>query len=56
MMTLIWRNITEFVLPESMLVKRQWYRARIGGSWHYNRYIFDLGRGAIFCIEIKRIN
>lgn len=29
----------------------KWYRKLRGGSWYYNRYIFDAGRDCIFVWE-----
>jgi hypothetical protein len=31
-----------------------WYRKRCGGKWYCNRYIFDFGRGVIFCWEREK--
>ena len=36
---------------ERLLSNYKWYRKYKGGTWFYNRYIFDLGRGVIFVYE-----
>lgn len=33
--------------------KFEWYRKWRGGEWHYNRYIFDMGRGMLLIWERK---
>jgi hypothetical protein len=35
------------------LTRFEWYRRLMGGTWNYNRYIFDLGRGMIVVWERK---
>lgn len=34
-----------------MLNNFKWFRKLKGGTWFYNRYIFDLGRTVIFKYE-----
>lgn len=49
-------NEVEPFFPFYFLSNFTWFRKMLGGTWHLNRYIYDMGRVCLFNWERKKVN